>query len=86
MVLALTMISTELAEKRICVVFYSLVLHECGFQQYCFVNSVVSNTPKRIGHLSGIKAVKGRTLGFKEKCNLIAKFSCDFNIEGLLLF
>lgn len=55
-VLARTMISTELAEKRICVAFYSLVLHECGFQQYCCVAPAVSSTVKRGAHLSGIVA------------------------------
>lgn len=56
-VLARTMISTELAEKRICVAFYSLVLHECGFQQYCCVAPAVSSTVKRVAHLSGIATV-----------------------------
>lgn len=56
-VLTRTMISPEPAEKRICVAFYSLVLHECGFQQYCCVAPAVSSTVKRVAHLSGIATV-----------------------------
>lgn len=51
------MISPEPAKKRICVSFYSLVLHECGFQQYCFVAPAVSSMVKRVAHLSGIVTV-----------------------------
>lgn len=43
-VLALTMLSTELAEKRIWVAFASLVLPECGFQRYCCVAPAVSSS------------------------------------------
>lgn len=53
-VLSRTMISTELAGKRICVAFHSLVLPECGFQQYCCAAPAVSSTVKRGAHLSGI--------------------------------
>lgn len=56
-VLTQTMISPEPAEKRICVAFYSLVLHECGFQQYCCVAPAVSSMVKRVAHLSGIATV-----------------------------
>lgn len=50
--LSLTMIPTELAEKRICVAFCSLVLRECGFQQYCSVGSAV-------GRVSGADGARG---------------------------
>lgn len=50
--LSLTMIPTELAEKRICVAFCSLVFRECGFQQYCSVGSAV-------GCVSGADGARG---------------------------